>query len=161
MSIYFNPKDLSDSIALYRIEGKISWTDAHLLAAATYLKRDEINNYLKHINVLLFQYPALKDFNTLITYFYYKNKIDLTDYTSKRIGIIQLYRGKYDDAVKELTDAYNSNPKDPSVSYNLSLAYSQKKNFKAALAMIQKCLSVKPNYHEANKLKQQILNALK
>ena len=155
------PKDLTDSIAMYRIEGTISWTDAHLLAAATYLKREEIKNYLQHINILLYQYPALKDFNTLITYFYHKNKIELSDYTSKRLGIIQLYRGKYDDAVKQLTEAYNFNPKDPSVSYNLALAYFQTKDFKTALAMIQKCLLVKPNYAEANTLKRQIVSALK
>jgi len=155
------PKDLTDSIAMYKIEGRISWTDAHLLAAAAYLKRDDIKNYLKHINILLYQYPALKDFNTLITYFYHKNKIDLSDYTSKRLGIIQLYRGKYDDAVKQLTEAYNFNPIDPSVSYNLALAYFQTKDFKAALAIIQKCLLLKPNYPDANKLRQQIVSALK
>lgn len=155
------PKDLTDSIAMYKIEGRITWTDAHLLAAATYLKRDDIRDYLKHINILLYQYPALKDFNTLITYFYYKNKIDLSDYTSKRVGIIQLYRGKYDDAVKQLTEAYNSNPKDPSVLYNLSLAYSKKEDFKAALDIINKCLIANPIYPEANNLKQQILNLSK
>lgn len=155
------PKDLTDSIAMYKIEGRVSWTDAHLLAASMFLKRDEIKNYLKHINILLYQYPALKDFNTLVTYFYHKNKIDLSDYTSKRLGIIQLYRGKYNDAVKQLTEAYNYNPKDPSVSYNLALAYYQTNDFKTALAMIQNCLSVKPNYTEANNLKRQILSALK
>jgi len=155
------PKDLTDSIAMYKIEGRISWTDAHLLAAATYLKRDDIRDYLKHINILLYQYPALKDFNTLITYFYYKNKIDMSDYTSKRVGIIQLYRGKYDDAVKQLTEAYNSNPKDSTVLYNLSLAYSKKKDFKTALDIIDKCLNANPNYPGANNLRQQILNLFK
>ena len=123
------PKDLTDSIAMYKIEGRLSWTDAHLLAAATYLKRDDIKDYLKHIHLLLYQYPALKDFNTLLTYFYYKNKIDLSDYTSKRVGIIQLNMGKYDDAIKYLTEAYTSTPHDPTVLYNLSLAYSKRKDF--------------------------------
>ena len=67
------------------------WVDGHLLAAKNYLRRDDIINYLNHINVLLYQYPVLKDFNTLITYFYNKNKIDLSDYTAKRVGIIQLF----------------------------------------------------------------------
>jgi lysophospholipase L1-like esterase len=161
---FFNllqPRDLIDSIAMYKIEGTMSWGDAHLLAAATYLKRDDIKNYLRHINILLYQYPALKDFNTLVTYFYYKKKIDLSDYTSKRLGIIQLYRGKYNDAVKQLTEAHNSDPKDPSVLFNLSLAYFKNKDFKAALTMINVCLSVKPNYPEANSLKRQILSTLK
>jgi len=154
------PKDLTDSIAMYKIEGKISWTDAHLLAAATYLKRDDIKNYLKHINLLLYQYPALKDFHTLLTYFYYKNKMDLSDYTSKRVGIIQLNMGEYDDAIKYLTEAYKSTPSDPTVLYNLSLAYSKRKDFKRALAIINECLIADSNYPGAKDLKHQILNHL-
>jgi lysophospholipase L1-like esterase len=155
-----DPKDLTDSIAMYKIEGRITWTDAHLLAAATYLKRDDIKNYLKHINLLLYQYPALKDFNTLITYFYHKNKIDLTDYTSKRVGIIQLCRGEYDDAIKYLTEAHKSSPHDPTVLYNLALAYSKRNDFKTALAIINECLIADSNYPGAKDLKHQILNHL-
>jgi lysophospholipase L1-like esterase len=151
------PKDLIDTIAMYRTEGDISWTDAHLLAAATFLRRDDIKEYLKHINILLYQYPVLKDFNTLITYFYHKGKLDLSDYTAKRVGIIQLYRGKYSDAIKYLTKAYNADPKDPMILYNLSLAYSKKKEFNMALDIINKCLILDSKYPEANELKRQIL----
>jgi tetratricopeptide (TPR) repeat protein len=153
---FFQPKDLTDSIAIYKIEG-MSWTDAHLLTATTFLRRDDVKNYLNHINALLYQYPVLKDFNTLITYFYNQNKLDLADYTSKRVGIIQLHRGKFDEAIKYLTQTYNENPNDPLVLYNLSLAYSKKEDFKTALAMINECLIVNPNYPEANKLKQEIM----
>jgi len=155
------PKDLTDSIAMVHIEGQISWTDAHLIAATTYLKRDDIDKYLKHIDVLLYQYPALKDFRTLVTYFYNKNKIDLSDYTPKRIGIIQLKRAQYDDAIKYLTEASKADPHDPTVLYNLSLAYSKKGNFNSALEIITKCLTVKPNYPEAKNLKRQIAGGLK
>ena len=156
----FHPKDLIDSIAMFRIQG-LSWVDAHLLAAKTYLKRDDIENYLKHINVLIYQYPLLKNFSAVITYFYHKNKIDLSDYTPKRIGIIELYRGNFDDAIKYLTESYKENPKDPQVLYNLSLAFSKKKDFKTALIIINKCLIENPNYPEANILKRQILNQSK
>jgi tetratricopeptide (TPR) repeat protein len=154
------PEDLTDSIAMYKIEGRISWTDAHLLAAATFLKRDDITNYLKHINLLLYQYPALKDFHTLITYFYYKHKLDLSDYTSKRVGIIQLNMGEYDDAIKYLTEAYKSTPHDPTVLYNLSLAYSRRNDFKRALTIINECLLADSNYPGVKDLKHQILNHL-
>ena len=154
------PKDLTDSIAMYKIEG-MSWVDAHLLAAQTYLRRNDIKNYLSHIDVLLYQYPVLKDFNTLFTYFYHKNKINMADYTSKRVGLIQLYRGKFDEAIKYLTDTYTRSPKDPMVLYNLSLAYLKKKDFKKALAVINECLIVNPDYPGAGNLKQQILSGLK
>jgi lysophospholipase L1-like esterase len=155
-----HPKDLIDSIAMNRIEG-LSWVDAHLLAAKTYLIRDDIENYLKHMNVLIYQYPILGNFNSVLTYFYHKNKIDLSDYTAKRVGIIALYRGLFDDAIKYLTESYKENPKDPQVLYNLSLAFSKKKDFKTALIIINKCLIENPNYPEANILKRQILNQSK
>jgi lysophospholipase L1-like esterase len=154
------PKDLTDSIAMYKIEGRISWTDAHLLAASTYLKRDDITNYLKHIRLLLYQYPALKDFHTLITYFYYKQKMDLSDYTSKRVGIIQLNMGDYDDAIKYLTEAYKSTPHDPTILYNLSLAYSKRNDFQRALTIINECLIADSNYPGVKYLRRQILNHL-
>ncbi|MBK7106245.1 MAG: tetratricopeptide repeat protein [Ignavibacteriae bacterium] len=153
------PKDLTDSIAVYKIEG-LSWTDAHLLAAKTYLRRDDIKNYLKHINTILYQYPVLKDFNTLITYFYNQKKIDLADYTSTRVGIIELYREKYDEAIKHLTKTYNIDPKNSFVLYNLSVAYFEKRDLKSALSMINKCLDVDKKNEDAIKLKREILNQL-
>ncbi len=151
------PKNLIDSVAMFKIEG-LSWVDAHLLAAKTYLKRDDIENYLKHMNILLYQYPVLKDFNTVLTYYYNQNKIDMNDYTAKRVGIIQLCRGKYDDAIKYLTESYKLNPNDPLILYNLALAYSKKKDFKTALSIINQCLIANSKYPEANNLKRQILN---
>jgi hypothetical protein len=40
------PEDFIDSIAMYRMENKISWDDAHLSAATIYLRRDDIKNYI-------------------------------------------------------------------------------------------------------------------
>jgi tetratricopeptide (TPR) repeat protein len=151
------PKNIIDSIAVLRIQG-LSWVDAHLLAAKTYLRRDDIEDYLKHMNILLYQYPVLKDFNTVLTYYYNQNKIDMNDYTAKRVGIIQLCRGKYDDAIKYLTEGYKLNPNDSLILYNLSLAYSKKKDFKTALSIINQCLIVNPKFPEANNLKRKILN---
>lgn len=155
------PKDLTDSIAMYKIEGGMSWVDVHLLAAKTYLKRDDIKNYLHHMDVLLYQFPVLKDFNTLLTYYYHQNKIDMADYSTKRVGMIQLHRGLYDESIKYLIETYKSDPKDTVVLYNLSLAYSKKQDFKTALDIINKCLILNPNYPEANELKRQVLSQLK
>lgn len=157
----FKPKDFIDSIAMFKIEGKVSWTDAHLMAASVYLRKDDIKNYLKHINILIDQYPILSDFNTAIKYFYQRNKLNPADYTTKRVGIISLYTGRTNDAIRLLTATYKLNPNDPLVLYNLSLAYSEKKDFKTALTIVNKCLKIKPNYPDANKLKQQIFVQLK
>jgi tetratricopeptide (TPR) repeat protein len=151
----FKPQNLTDSLAMYKIEG-MSWTDIHLLAAQTYLRKDDIKNYLVHMNTLLYQFPVLKDYNTVLTYFYNQKKIDLSDYTSKRVGIIELHIGKYDDAVKHLSDAYNTDPQDPQILYNLSLSYFKKNNLKAASAYINKCLDIDQNYPNAKDLHLEI-----
>ncbi len=156
-----HPKDFIDSLAMYKIENKVSWADAHFIGATYYLRRDDIKEYLNYMNVLIYQYPGLKDLDGAIRYFYAKNKLDLADYTPKRNGLLALYVGRFDNAIKYLTEANKSDPKDPTVLYNLSLAYSKKKDFKTALEIINKCLMVKPNYPEASNLKQQILSQLK
>ena len=155
------PKDFIDSLAMFRIEQKVSWSDAHLIAATYHLRKDEVKEYLKYMNVLIYQYPNLRDLDFTLKYFYEKHKIDLADYTPKRNGLMALYIGNYDNAIRHLTEAYKINAKDPLVLYNLSLAYSKKKDFKTALTMINECLSAKPNYPEANSLKQQILSVFK
>ena len=156
-----HPKDFIDSLAMFKIESKVSWADAHLIGATYYLRRDDIKEYLKYMNVLIYQYPGLKDLDGALRYFYEKNELDLADYTPKRDGLMALYIGNFDNAIKYLTEANKSDPKDPAVLYNLSLAYSKKKDFKKSLELVNKCLILNPKYPEANDLKRQILNQFK
>jgi len=155
------PKNFIDSIAMEETIGNLLWGDTHLLAASYYLKKDDIKNYLDHMNIMLYQYPNLVDYYSAVKYFHNKKKLNADDYTLKRIGIIELNRGNYDDAIGYLIDAYKSNHRDSLVLYNLSLAFSKKKDFKMALGIINECLFVNPNYLEAHKLKQQILHQAK
>jgi len=157
----FQPNDFIDSVAMIRIQNKVSWIEAHLIAATYYLRRDDVKEYLKYINVLIYQYPNLRDIDFTLKYFYEQKKINLADYTPKRNGLMALYIGNFDNAIKHLSEAYKSNPKDPLVLYNLSLAFSKKKDFNSALTMINECLIINKKYPEAFDLKQQILKQLK
>ena len=154
------PKDFLDSLAMFRIENKFSWVDAHFMAATYYLRKDNLKEYLKYINVMAYQYPALGDLDTILKYYYEKNQLDLADYTPKRNGLLALYIGNYNNAIRYLTGVYKSNQKDALVLYGLASAYSQKKDFKTALTFINKCLAENPNYPGANNLKQQIVKQL-
>ena len=157
----FKPKNTIDSIAMFRMENKVSWLDAHFMAATFYLRKDDMKEYLKYINVMIYQYPNLGDLDSILKYYFERNALNLADYTPKRNGLLALYIGNFDNAIKHLTEAYKSNPNDPLISYNLSLAYSKKGELNKALDLINKCLNANPNYPEGNKLKQQILNQLK
>lgn len=154
-------KDFIDSIAIGYIEKKISWADSHLEAATYYLRRDDIKKYLKYINVLIYQYPNLKNFNSALKYFYERHKINPADYTTKRLGIIEVYRGNYDVAVKYLTEVSKSHPEDALVLYYLAEAYLQKKNFNLALRTVNHCLELEPSNPEVKNLKKKVLNNIK
>lgn len=157
----FQPKDIIDSLAMIRIENKVSWADAHLIAATYYLRNDNLKEYLKHMSVLIYQYPFLNDLDGALRFFYEQKKIDLLDYTPRRNGLLAMYIGNSDNAIRHLTEALKSNPEDQLVLYNLALAYSNKKDFNIALTVINKCLTVNPHFLEAKSLKQQIQNYLK
>ena len=157
----FQKKNFIDSLAIGYIENTISWEDAHLNAATRYLRKDDINNYLKYMNILIYQYPYLKDINTAVKYYYKKNKVNPSDYNTRRLGLIAFYSSEYDDAIKLLTESHNSNPQDKEVSYNLAKAYYYKKDFISALNIINNYLYSHPNDLSAKRLKQDLLSEIK
>ncbi len=151
-----NPKDFIDSIAVARIENKISWVDAHLIAATYHLRRDEIKDYLKYMNVIIYQYPILKDLDGALRFFYAQNKINLNDYIPRRNGLMALYIGNYGNAIRYLKLAAESEPDNSVILYNLALAFYKKNNFDSATVYLNKCLMLNPHNKEAMELKKLI-----
>ena len=145
-----------DSIASEFMGNKLSWADAHLKAATVYLRRNDIKEYLKYMNVLIYQYPNLKNLRTALKYFYERHKINPRDYTIKRLGIIALYNKNYTDAIRNLTMCYKSDPDDTLVLYSLAEGYFRIGKFDIAESLIKKCLKINPHYPGADNLKRQI-----
>lgn len=152
-----NPKNFIDSISLKYIEKKISWVDAHLNAATEYLRKDDIKNYMKYMNVLVYEYPDLKDIPTAVKYFYNHNRINPADYTTKRLGLIALYSKEYDKAINYLSESYKTNTNDTQILYNLALAYTKKHNNKLALNYLLKCLKINPEFPDIENIKDLLL----
>ena len=172
--LLFTPKNFLDSIAFNFMMNKISWADAHLNAADAYLKKHDVNGYLKHMDILLYQYPIVVEYydqisltllqmqlyDTAIKYLHARYKIEPDDYSAKWIGNIALFKGNADEAINYLTKSYELNSTDAQVLYNLAGAYYQKKLYNAALNTINNCLNIEPNYPQANILKQQLTQAI-
>jgi tetratricopeptide (TPR) repeat protein len=156
----FKQKNFLDSIALEYMENKITWADAHLRAATEYLRKDNIDEYLKYMNVLIYQYPSLKNLNSAIRYFYERNEIDPRDYTMKRIGIISLYNKNYKEAINNLSEYYKSNPSDTKVLFSLAESYYRVKDFDKALNLINECLKIDPAYPFGGKLRREIQDSI-
>ena len=171
----FTPKNFLDSIASDFMDNKISWADAHVTAAAAYLKKNNVDGYLRHMDILIYQYPIVVEYydqvsltlmqmqlyDQALRYLQARYKIEPNDYSAKWLGNIALFKGNADEAIKYLTKSYELNSTDAQVLYNLSGAYYQKKLYDAALNSINKCLSIDPNYPQANSLKQQLTLATK
>ncbi|OGU79019.1 MAG: hypothetical protein A2W11_11580 [Ignavibacteria bacterium RBG_16_35_7] len=172
--LLFTPKNFLDSIAFNFMMNKISWADAHLNAADAYLKKHDVNGYLKHMDILLYQYPIVVEYydqisltllqmqlyDTAIKYLHARYKIEPDDYSAKWIGNIALFKGNADEAINYLTKSYELNSTDAQVLYNLAGAYYQKKLYNTALNTINNCLNIEPNYPQANILKQQLTQAI-
>jgi tetratricopeptide (TPR) repeat protein len=174
ITLLFIPKNFLDSIALDFMQNKISWADAHLTAGAAYLKRNDVSGYLRHMDILLYQYPIVVEYydqvslilmqkqlyDIALKYLSARYKIEPNDYSAKWLGNIALFKGNIDEAIFYLTKSYELNSTDTQVLYNLAGAYYQKKSYDAALNTINKCLSIEPNYPRANILKQQLTQAV-
>jgi len=172
--LLFTPKNFLDSIAFNFMMNKISWADAHLNAADAYLKKHDVNGYLKHMDILLYQYPIVVEYydqisltllqmqlyDAALKYLHARYKIEPDDYSAKWIGNIALFKGNADEAINYLTKSYELNSTDAQVLYNLAGAYYQKKLYNAALNTINNCLNIEPNYPQANILKQQLTQAI-
>lgn len=169
------PENKIDSIAADYLNDKFIWEQAHRKAAAYYLKRKNINYFLKEMDVLIEEYPVIMEYyeyvvNNLIplkdwdkAYKYLRESYDIEPnaYNTKWIGTIDLYKSQLDSANIYLNKSLKFNDKDPQVWYNLSGVYVNQKDYKTAYEMISKALKLKPNYPEALSLQKQLKEALK
>jgi len=170
--VLFQPKNYLDSINLQVvINNKLSWANAHLTVAENYLKQNDFKNYFKHMDILIYQYPIVVEYydrtslnliqrqlyDYALKYLVARYKIEPSDYSAKWIGNIALFKGDIEEAINYLNKSIQLNSKDAQVLYNLAGAYSKKKDYKSALNIINRCLSINPNYPQANNLKQQLM----
>ena len=171
----FQPKSYLDSINMQVvINNKLSWANAHLNLAEHYLRKNDINKFLKHMDILIYQYPIVVEYydktsliliqkqlyDHALKYLSARYRIEPSDYSAKWIGNIALFKGDIDEAINYLNKSAQLNSKDAQVLYNLAGAYTQKKNYVSAINSIDRCLSIDPNYPQANYLKQQLLQAV-
>ncbi|HZW38406.1 MAG TPA: tetratricopeptide repeat protein [Ignavibacteriaceae bacterium] len=164
--------NITDSIAYSFLTEGWNWEKAHREILNIYLTRNEFEKVITEINVLIEQYPLIKDYYNFIInellvrnryddalkYCYKSYKVAPDAYNTKWIGIISLSQNKVDNAIKYLEESLNIDNMDAQALYNLAGAYINKKNYKRANDLLDRCLNVNPNYQEAKQLKQQLLS---
>ena len=173
-SAILNSNNVMDSIAAQLLNDEIIWEKAHRKAAAYYLGIKDIDSFLDEMDVLICQYPVvfeyydyvanalipLKDYNRAYKYLEKGYEIKPRAFTAKWLGTINLYNNKLELAEKYLKESLAFEKNDAQVWYNLSGVYVKQNNYKQALETVNKALSLKPKYPEAENLQRQLQNAM-
>ncbi|NOX66927.1 MAG: hypothetical protein GXO85_14310 [Chlorobi bacterium] len=168
-----NLHNYSDSLALFVLENKLTWEKAHRNLANRYLQRGDVDNYLKEMDDVIFQYPFVYDFYDMVInnllqrkmfdralpYLEKYDRVKATAFTAKWIGIIELSKNNISRAIKYLEKSTKINSFDDQVYFNLAGAYSLNKEYKKALSAIDNCLMINPNYKGARSLQGMLLKA--
>jgi tetratricopeptide (TPR) repeat protein/lysophospholipase L1-like esterase len=163
--------DRIDSIAYKIAVENMNWENGHREAAEFYLLKKDYLNFAKEFNVIVSQYPfKLSDYDYAASQLINVKEYDLAynillrrfketpdAFSAKWLGNINLNKRKVDEAIKYLSASTKYDKNDPQAFYNLAGAYIQKKDFKNALQSIEKCLGIKPDFPNAQKLRAQLL----
>ena len=161
-----NVKSYSDSLALMVLENKIPWEKAHRNLANRFINRGDIDNYLKEMDDVIFQYPFTYDyyemvinnllerkmFDKALPYLEKYDKLTTTVFAAKWIGIIELSKNNANRAIKYFEKSIKLYSFDSQVYFNLAGAYSMNNEYQKALSAIDNCLMIDPNYKGARSL---------
>jgi len=171
---YIQLNDRIDSLAILIIENKINWINAHLSASKWYYDHGNIDQFLNEMDALIYRYPhvieyphyvsekllALQKYDQMYGYLLKSHSIHPSAYSTKWLGIINLYNGDLQTARKFLNESLKFNKKDSRVLYNLALSYFNY-NKNSALEYTDKALEVDPNYKKAIDLRGLLIKSMK
>lgn len=167
-------KDRIDSLAYKIAVENMNWEKGHKEAAEYYLSKKDFLNFAKEFQVIVTQYPFklsdydyaasqlinFKEYDLAYTFLSRRYKETPDAFSAKWLGNINLNRGKVDEAIKYLSASIDYNKNDAQIYYNLAGAYIQREDYTNALESIKKCLSLKPDFPNAQTLKDQLTEIL-
>ncbi|MFZ1291887.1 MAG: SGNH/GDSL hydrolase family protein [Melioribacteraceae bacterium] len=164
-----------DSLALKMVKNNLNWEIAHQKAYQYYLSTNQIDKFIKEMDVLISQYPykltyynyaaqeliLRKNYSEAISFLLKRFAINPDDFSTKWLGNIYLSQGKPSEAIKYFEKSIILNQYDPQVFYNLSIAFIKTSQIENALETIAKCLNLKPDYPNAKQLYEQLNKQIK
>ena len=169
------PRDHIDSIAYQLVEDKTNWDIAHRKAVEWYASRNDVPSFLREVDVLISQYPIVieyydeaakmllekKEYDKAYVYLAKRNEVQPGAFTTKWMGIINLYRHHPADAEKYLNQSIVFDGNDSQVWYDLAGVYVEEKNYQKALEVTNKALELSPHYVDALALRAKLQEAVK
>jgi tetratricopeptide (TPR) repeat protein len=171
-SVVLNLKKIEDTLAAEVLDDKITWEEAHRKLGVYYIERKDINSFLKEMDALISQYPVIVEYydyvaNVLIQIKDYKRaynyirtgyEIKPNAFKTKWLGTIELYNDNLEKSEEYLNESLGYNANDAQVWYNLAGIYVKRNDYKKALELVNKSLTLRSNYPEAINLQNQLQN---
>lgn len=177
LSKLVSPKNFSDSLAYKVLDEQISWADAHEQLAQKYFRQTNYNEFIRHIEILIYQYPIITEYYVILQNaalkllqqkkYDYAYKILMKHYNlsanafcTKWIGNILLNEGKATEAIKYLEESIGYSESDLQTYYNLSGAYALNKQYEKAYQTINLVIAKDKDYPGAYELQNQLRLAM-
>ena len=171
------PKTYEDTLALKVVNDDINWIECHQKAAEKKLREKDIDGFLQHMEILIYQYPVIAEYYKLIDDFaldllkikdyekvYYvlqkRYQLQPNDLSTKWLGTIDLNSSRIPSAIKYLEESVSLNPSDNQTQYNLAGAYALNKEYRKSYDIIMKVLNKDPQYPGAQELLRQLKGIL-
>jgi tetratricopeptide (TPR) repeat protein len=168
-------KNRADSLAAEYLDNNITWEKAHRELAVYFLAQNNLNAFLEEMDAVISQYPVVVEYydyvaNVLIqlkeygkAFKYLKAGYDIKPnaFKTKWLGTITLYNNELESAEKYLNESLKYDANDAQVWYNLAGVYVKRNDYKKALELVNKAVSLKSNYPEAVSLQRRLSGAVK
>src|SRR5690606_14185430 len=136
----FNQQNFIDSIAVKVLDNRYSWAQAHRETAEYYLRRKDYKEFAKEVNVLITQYPFVKEYYSFaVDQLLFATRIDDVypfllkaqkrfpgALYAKWIGISDLSKENVNSAIQYLNQSLKYASNDAQVHFNLAGAYAKK-----------------------------------
>lgn len=169
------PVTYIDTLAYNVVVNNAAWEEAHRKAASYYINHDDYAMFEKEIDILIDQFPFIDDYaesganfllnekqyNRSLKYFYMIDAKKPEAAAAKWIGIINLSNGNIDEAEKYLLKSISMNSSDSQVYYNMAGVYFNRKDYRKAVDMLDKCLSISPSFPAARAFRTQLLGLIR
>jgi len=170
-----NLKNFEDSLAAEVLDDKITWEEGHRKLAAYYLVKRKLESFTEEMDALISQYPVIveyydyvakvfiqrNDYRRAYGYLQAGYNIKPNAFKTKWLGTINLYNDELESAEKYLNESLDHDRNDSQVWYNLAGIYVKREDYKKALELVNKALTLKLNYPEAVRLQKQLQGVVK
>jgi tetratricopeptide (TPR) repeat protein len=159
-----------DALSLQVANHEKKWLIAHMELAKAAMKKKDMDTFLKHMNVLIYQYPTTKESYDLVIheslklgrlsdalpYLQMRYQMGTNAFISKWMGIVFISMGKGKKAVPYLEESVLLDPGDPQTFYNLCVGHLHERHYGKARQALKRCLRIAPDFPGAIELLKQI-----